>query len=272
MKIMVEEVDKLHIHEEIIPGILNWLVEKIRRDNFFKDPVIVDEKTLVVLDGMHRMAAAREIALKYIPVCLVDYDNNSIELHAWGRVIESGELKNVLEAFNRGGFKLSPIEGFDAGSRLLNARKALGLLVTLRGLYVIEEGGGDIKRIYDHIKEIEMRLQEKGFKISYMTEQDSIQAVRSGKAVASLIPPVITKREVREVALRGEVFTHKATRHVIPARPLNVNIPLDWLKGGMTKEEVNSRVKWLLATRSVRKLPPGTVLDRRYDEELFVFE
>jgi hypothetical protein len=42
-------------------------------------------------------------------------------------------------------------------------------------------------------------------------------------------------------------------------------------EGGMSKEGVNSRVKRLLSTRSVEELPPGRVLDRMYDEGLFVF-
>ncbi|MEM2025578.1 MAG: hypothetical protein QXW94_04735 [Desulfurococcaceae archaeon] len=58
LKITLNEVDKLYIHEEILEKRKSWLVNKIRADNFFKDPIIVDEKTMVVLDGMHRVAAS----------------------------------------------------------------------------------------------------------------------------------------------------------------------------------------------------------------------
>jgi hypothetical protein len=87
-----------------------------------------------------------------------------------------------------------------------------------------------------------------------------------------LIPPVIKKSEVREVALRGEVFIHKATRHVIPARPLRVNVPLKWLTGELDLNSVREELVKYLSTRTVKTLPPGSVLDRRYDEELYVFE
>ncbi|MEM0199391.1 MAG: ABC transporter ATP-binding protein, partial [Desulfurococcaceae archaeon] len=91
-------------------------------------------------------------------------------------------------------------------------------------------------------------------------------------AVAALISPVIRKNEVRAVALRGEVFVHKATRHVIPARPLNINVPLEWLSGKYDVNEVKRMIAEYLASRRIKRLPPGTVLDRRYEEELYVFE
>ncbi|MGC9011763.1 ParB N-terminal domain-containing protein [Thermogladius sp.] len=272
LKISVEDLDKLHIHEEIIPSILKWLVEKIRSDKVFKDPILVDEKTLVVLDGMHRVAAAKEIGFKYIPVCLVDYDNESIELHAWGRVFAGGDWRQLVDAIKSAGFHVRELDSMEEGQRLLSERRAVGVLVTPADIYVIPSGENDIKKIYDRVKEVESAIESMGFKISYMTEKDSIDAVKSGKAAASLIPPVITKDEVRRVALRGEVFTHKATRHVIPARPMNINVPLEWLTGDLPKDEVNRRVRELLSGKRIRRLPPGTVLDRRYEEELYVFE
>jgi hypothetical protein len=56
LKITLAETSSLRIHEEIIPSILARLVEKIKSDNVWTDPIIVDEKTMVVLDGMHRVA------------------------------------------------------------------------------------------------------------------------------------------------------------------------------------------------------------------------
>ena len=61
LEIKLEEVEKLHIHEEIIQDILHKLTEEIRANGYLKHPVIVDSKTLVVLDGMHRVAAAEKL-------------------------------------------------------------------------------------------------------------------------------------------------------------------------------------------------------------------
>lgn len=282
LKVTVREVNKLYIHEEIIPSILYWLVEKIKRDNVFKDPVIVDEKTMVVLDGMHRIAAVKELGFKYIPVCLVDYDNPSIGLYSWSRVIkiksreayrdfdEAGRV--MLDALNRLGYRLVSVPGLNAGSEMLARRELVGLLVLGKSLIGVKSNTRSIKSIYDSVKRIEEALMHRGFEISYYTEKDSLDLVEKGEAVAALMPPTITKSEVRAVALRGEVFVHKATRHVIPARPLDINIPLDWLTGSYSLNEVEKMlVEWLLRRR-VKRLSPGTVLDRRYEEELYVFE
>ena len=282
LKITVEEASKLRVHEEIIPSILSWLVEKIKGDGVFKDPVIVDEKTLIVLDGMHRVAAARVIGLKYIPVCLVDYDNPSIGLYTWSRVVKlkggearsdlAGARKRVLGVLSRLGYRLVSVPSLDTGLRVLSRREILGLVVLGKALTGLKSPSRDIKSIYENVKRVEEALSQSGFKVEYYTERESIEIVERGDAVAALIPPTILKSEVREVVLRGEVFVHKSTRHVIPARPLNVNTPLEWLLGDRDLEEVRALLVEHLSRRKVKVLPAGTVLDRRYDEELYVFE
>lgn len=60
MEITLGELYRLHIHEEIIPEKTAELVEKIPHDGVFIHPIIVDRDSYVVLDGMHRVAAARD--------------------------------------------------------------------------------------------------------------------------------------------------------------------------------------------------------------------
>ena len=81
--------------------------------------------------------------------------------------------------------------------------------------------------------------------------------------------PRITKRDVVTTALSREVFVHKSTRHVIPARPLFVNVPIEWLN--MDLKEANKLLLEHLSKKKLRHLPPGQTLDRRYEEELYVF-
>jgi hypothetical protein len=82
---------------------------------------------------------------------------------------------------------------------------------------------------------------------------------------------VISKSDIVEVALSGRIFAPKSTRHIIPARPMAVNIPTDWLWGDLSLGETNRRMVDLLKSKRIERLPPGQVLDRKYDEELFVF-
>ena len=47
-------IKDLYIHEEIVPILAERLIENIKKSQFQIDPIIVDEKTGVILDGMHR--------------------------------------------------------------------------------------------------------------------------------------------------------------------------------------------------------------------------
>ncbi|MCS7131244.1 MAG: ParB N-terminal domain-containing protein, partial [Hadesarchaea archaeon] len=72
LRLGLEELSKVKIHEEIIPELLDALVREIRAEGGMRHPVIVDASTLVVLDGMHRVAALDQLGCRYLPVCLVD--------------------------------------------------------------------------------------------------------------------------------------------------------------------------------------------------------
>jgi hypothetical protein len=280
LKITLVEVDKLYIHEEIIPKILSSLVEKIKNDGVWTDPIIVDEKTMIVLDGVHRVAAAEKLGFKYIPVCLVDYDNPSIELHTWSRVFkptrrESGVIIDYLEVFlralNASSYRSIHIPSLDIGFKMLNRRDLLGVLIYGKRIIGLKTPSRDIKIIYDHVKRIENIAVNKGFTIEYYTEQDALSQAKIAEGI-TLIPPTIKKDEVRAIVLRGEVFAHKATRHVIPTRPLRINIPLKWLTGELNLEAAQRELLKHLSERKIKILPPGTILDRRYEEELYIFE
>jgi Predicted transcriptional regulators len=128
LKITLEEVSKLHIHEEIIPEMYEKLVEKIKQDGFFKDPVIVDEKTLVVLDGMHRVAAAQTLKLPYMPVCLIDYDNPEVKLRSWCRTAfkKSSSSSEALSVISRLGLRLTKVASIDDALRTVESQEVRG--------------------------------------------------------------------------------------------------------------------------------------------------
>ena len=88
------------------------------------------------------------------------------------------------------------------------------------------------------------------------------------------MPPKIEKRHIIDIAKAGKLLTFKATRHIIPARPLGVDIPLSYLKDqDVSVEEANTRLSDLLKAKVLRRFSPGQIWwGRRYDEALYVFE
>ncbi len=52
---------------------VDWLVEKIIKENFWTKPLAVDLEHHLVLDGQHRMEAAKFLGLTNVPVIKYDY-------------------------------------------------------------------------------------------------------------------------------------------------------------------------------------------------------
>jgi len=270
LEIALEELSRLHIHEEIIPVKMRELVAKMPGDGVFIHPIIVDSGNLVVLDGMHRVAAAKEIGFRYIPLCFVDYANPNIKLGGWYRMFDGLRNKpEAVEAIREAG--LEPVEKtYEEAYAMVEARKAVAAIFSKFWSLASLGDTPYIKARYDAVKRIEGKLQQR-HTMSYTTDRDAKARVDSGEYSACLITPIATKREVVETALAGRVFAQKTTRHIIPARPMNVNVPIAWLQGDLTLEEANGRLCEHLASKRVEKLPPGQTLDRKYDEELYVF-
>ncbi len=273
LKLGLEELAKVKIHEEIIPELLDALMREIRSDGEMRHPVIVDASTLVVLDGMHRVAALRELGCAYLPVCLVDYRNPHIHVGSWYRSVRGeADAAELLEAMTSLGLKAAPSSS-EAALQALDERSASFALLTKEGCHLLKGEGRSIRESYAWVKRAEDVLRGKGLEVRYEAERDAKRMVDSGEAIAALATPKAKKEEVIAAALRGEPFAHKTTRHVVPARPMGVDVPLEWLLGGRPLREANELLLRRLSERRVRRLPKGSELEgRRYEEELWVFE
>jgi len=76
LKIALVPIDELKPHEKGSPLYLELLKQEILRDGILKYPIIADEKSHVILDGMHRWLALKSLGYTLIPVMLVDAFQN----------------------------------------------------------------------------------------------------------------------------------------------------------------------------------------------------
>ena len=271
LELQLCETNKLHIHEEIITASVEKLIKAFKMDKYAKHPILVDKETLVVLDGMHRTVAFKHLGYKLIPVCLMDYKNPKIMVKRWFRTIitdqkTSKDLHNKLQEL---GYTLLETTEDELQRKIDNKQLTIGI-VTEEKCYGIVKKTKNAKETYEYIKQIETKLESLRYKSGYETSDDAIRKAKEGNVLAALTTPQITKQDVVDVALAGEVFVHKATRHVIPARPLFVNVPFSWMN--LDPTEANKRFVDHLSKRKLKRLPPGQTLDRMYEEELYVFE
>ncbi len=272
MEITLVSIESLFIHEETIPKELEKLKRALIAAQVLKHPVIVDSSTLVVLDGMHRVAALKELGCRLVAACLVDYQNPAIELLAWHREfsgnVEFSEFKENLS--KKGPFKLIPTS-IDQAFESVKNRKTDVALANGNNVHLINfPNTPSIKTVYDEISKIEILAQEMGYNLLYSTESDAIESIHSAIRPV-LVVPSLTKEEVIEWALKNEVFTHKTTRHVVPARPLFVNVPLSWLKQS-DLGKANQKLKEYLEKKLIIEKETGAIINgRRYEEHCFIF-
>jgi len=228
---------------------------------------------MVVLDGMHRVAALRKLGCRYLPVCLVDYQNPKVRVGCWYRTIR-GEVNEskFLDLFKLLGLSAESTPSKNA-SKALEEHRASAALLTKDTCYMLTGESGEIRESYALVKRIELALSEEGVGVDYENELDAVRRVRSGEVAATLMVPEVRKDEVIGAALSGNVFAHKTTRHVLSARPMHADVPLEWLKGDRPLEELNHMLIEHLSKRRVKRLPKGALFEgRKYEGELWIFE
>ncbi len=72
LKIAVLPIDNLKPHEKGSALYLEMLKQEILKDNVIKYPIIADEETSVILDGMHRWLALKSLGYTLIPTILAN--------------------------------------------------------------------------------------------------------------------------------------------------------------------------------------------------------
>jgi len=81
LEIVLLSINKLKPHEKGSPLYLELLKQEILKDGMLKYPIIADEKTHVILDGMHRWLALKSLGCTLIPVILVDaFENPKVQV------------------------------------------------------------------------------------------------------------------------------------------------------------------------------------------------
>ncbi|MEM3703557.1 MAG: ParB N-terminal domain-containing protein [Candidatus Bathyarchaeia archaeon] len=75
-KVAILPIDMLKPHEKGSPLYLEMLKKEIARDGVLKYPIIADERTNVILDGMHRWLALKSMGYTQIPVLHVNVFQN----------------------------------------------------------------------------------------------------------------------------------------------------------------------------------------------------
>ncbi len=273
LKITIDIVPTVQLkpHEEIIEEAIRKLINDIKTEGVVRNPIIIDEKTLVILDGMHRFEACRRLNLKFMIVAAVNYDDPRVGLSTWVRLIKATDIdrKTVQERINQLDEKLKPFKA--------EANTGYTVTIYFKGEQIYHENINSESQakynVYYILKELEKDLASEKAKASYQLDsvvKENMNVYLSNYELL-IVPPKLEKKDVIEIALQGKVYPPKSTRHTIPARPLNLNIPMNILMLNNI-DEVRRKVMEILRSLRVRKVR-GEKVDtyRDYDETIYYF-
>jgi hypothetical protein len=268
-QISLVKADDLKPHEEVIDTIVRTLANDIAKEGEVRDPLIVDRHDLVILDGMHRFSSLKQLNCRFIPCCLVDYDSPLIRVGSWFRLFRVHDEEATAQGILReAGLDFSTMKVAS-----LHYDPQAIILTRTGDEFLMPQPADPFERARTAVA-LEKIMVKKGYDVEYLSEIVALEELRSpGKVNLVISMPIFTKEQIREYGLAGHLLPHKVTRHVIPSRPLRINIPLRMLKGtDVSLEEANRKLGHLLARRQINRKPPGSVVEgRRYEEELLIF-
>lgn len=270
LRLAMVEIQELKPHEEVIETLVAKLTNEMRQDALVRDPLIVDREDRIILDGMHRFSSLKHLKCRFAPCCLIDYMSPQITVGSWFRAFTVEDPKSVAQEVLRS-MKLdysvtqlaTPDLTFDPAA----------VILTKDGNEFFLHHSMDALEQSRTAASIEKQMVRSGHQVTYLADSVAIESLGSERANFVIALPVFTKQMVRKFGSGGILLPHKVTRHVIPSRPMEIDVPLSLLTDtGLSLPEADEKLDDLLERRRIERRPPGSVIDgRRYDEELIVF-
>lgn len=96
-------IERLRSHEGLDPKLVAEIRESIGREGVLLEPILVERRHDVILNGHHRVAALRELGCRRVPAYVVDYFDARIELTLWRHAdVDSVTKEDVIERALRG--------------------------------------------------------------------------------------------------------------------------------------------------------------------------
>lgn len=79
-KVRLTEINKLKCHEMVCLKRLKQVKDDLSVKGYIKNPIVVDQKYNIILDGHHRVEALRQLGVIKVPAYFVNYQNNNIKV------------------------------------------------------------------------------------------------------------------------------------------------------------------------------------------------
>ncbi|MBK9249878.1 MAG: hypothetical protein IPM69_17685 [Ignavibacteria bacterium] len=220
----------------------------------------------IVLDGATRTTALRELNIPDILVQVVEYGEGGITLEAWNHVLPDVTNLNILEMIGSiKGLKLTETT-LDEARRAVVMREIAGYIYSSPDKILSVSADGDFYSQVELLSKV-VKTYERHGEIYRLAQADLEHLISSQHEHSSvMIFPQFTPKEIKNIALSDSKLPAGITRHIIPGRALNVNIPLELLQKNQSIADKNEWLDQWLTTKIVERKV------RFYHEPVFVFD
>ena len=242
-------LDSLKIHEQTIDSNFRALRETMLNLGRIVDPLIVDAKHRVVLDGNHRRQVLEDLKCENAVCQLVDYNDPTIQVKGWYLALPE---HNVNRKYSLGAENVD----METGMTALDRMEASMLLVQKKDgkeeCALFRSPERSLGAVLEGQKNIISRIPCKwgpesngnGDCVAYIEDVRAPLFLEKNYSVLYRRP--YTKDEIVREAVAGRPLPPKSTRHIIPNRIIRLNFHLGYLN-----EEPGA--SWKILTDIVRR-------------------
>ncbi|MGB3703609.1 MAG: hypothetical protein WA997_20290 [Anaerolineales bacterium] len=233
-------------HEDCDPRRVDRLSQRLRAEGILKNPPVVapipDSEKYVVLDGANRALSFINLGIPHIIAQLVSYQDSGVELDTWYHVVAGMDITDFENA-------LTVVTGLhlqgcslDEARLALATHQAAAYIISANGVRMVSNTSTTLK--HDTTLLNGLVRAYKGKANIYRASNDiwEIQKPYYPDITALVIFPRLTPDDIIHAAQSGEKIPTGITRHIIPHRALNINIPMDVLE---TNWPLERKEKWL---------------------------
>ncbi|MFI5419910.1 MAG: hypothetical protein ACHQ1H_02975 [Nitrososphaerales archaeon] len=267
IELSIVPLSEIKPHEDTIPDLLDSLTRDMARTKLQRDPLLVDRKTHMALDGMHRRAALQKLGAKFAVCAEYNYLDEEIKLERWLRYFIAPD-SNLLSKLSLV-FKMKSCPGYRPAAKIVDEdRGSVALLSAAESL--VSRQKGNPSKVYEKIKKAAALCKAAKIQVEFAPESSRFELFTS-ESVYVLYPKILRKQDVLYMAEKNRVFPCKTTRHVVPVRPMGIYFPLNDLTNSSYErctEKLETIVKGSKITREDREV---WYEGRRYSEPLAIF-
>ena len=240
---ILESISSLHPHEETLRFLVDEIMNSMKRKGAQLDPIVIDRKTKVVLDGMHRMEALRSMGLQSVLAYSIDYSNPAIKVGRWTRCLK--DVGNSLVERMRAVLRLEEVKDPAEAMSIVDQFKAPLAIFTRKNTYVSSLALTSPFEAYELIREFDQEVQKTQGRL--YIEPDSKPPPYLLQTYSMVLYPVrLRKDDVVKAGRSCRPFPPKSSRHLIPSRPRGLQIPLEWLARDYSPKSSAQRLQLLL--------------------------